>query len=248
MNFTVLRFDSIDSTNLEALKQARLGADEGSCIIARRQTAGRGRHGREWSSPSDAGLYLSVVLRPKLEVRFLPLITLSAAIAVYDALIELGVTPDIKWPNDILVNDKKICGILAETSDTAQGLVVVAGIGLNLTSDSFTSEIIETATCLAAELGRTAASTEVENVLLKYFGYWYDRLQQSDGPRETIDEWAKRSSYFTGKPVKVTLSNEQFVGITDGLEENGALRIRRDDDGPVTVQAGDIERLRPDIV
>ena len=157
MNFTVLRFDSIDSTNTEALRQARLGAGEGLCIVARRQTAGRGRHGRMWSSPKDAGLYLSVILRPAMEARFLPLLTLGAAVAVSDTLSELGVEPDIKWPNDIFVNEKKICGILAESTDTDDGLAVVVGIGINLTSKKFPNDI-RNATSLEDESGETSAA------------------------------------------------------------------------------------------
>jgi len=102
MNFTILRFDTLESTNTEAANQARAGADEGLCILARQQTAGRGRHGRTWISERDSGLYFSLILRPKLDAEFLPLITLMSGIAVYDALEELGLKPDIKWVNDVL--------------------------------------------------------------------------------------------------------------------------------------------------
>src|SRR5437868_14941143 len=124
MNFTILRFDSVDSTNTEALKQAKLGAGEGLCFVARQQTAGRGRHGRTWVSLEDAGLYFSIILRPRLETQYLTLITLMAGVAVHDALAEIGLKPDIKWVNDILVNEKKIGGILAETTETSKGLAV----------------------------------------------------------------------------------------------------------------------------
>src|SRR5436190_18936870 len=99
MNITVLTFDSLDSTNTEALKQARQGAGEGLCIVARQQTAGRGRHGRTWVSQKDAGLYFSIVLRPKIDTKSLPLITLMTGVAVHDTLQEFGVKPDIKWVN-----------------------------------------------------------------------------------------------------------------------------------------------------
>jgi birA, biotin-[acetyl-CoA-carboxylase] ligase region len=144
MNFTVRYFDSIDSTNTAALKQARTGADEGLCIVARQQTAGRGRQGRVWTSPPDAGLYLSIVLRPTPEAQQLPLITLASAVAVFDTLGQLDIDADIKWPNDILVDEKKICGILAETTETERGFAVVVGIGINLTSHNFPSELTDT--------------------------------------------------------------------------------------------------------
>src|SRR5258708_10466029 len=134
---TILRFDSIDSTNLEALRQARTGAPEGLCIVAREQTKGRGRLDRSWQSPKDAGLYCSVVLRPTLETAVWPLLTLMAALAVSDALMKAcSLRADIKWPNDLCVNDRKLCGILAETVDTETGSAAILGIGINLKADS----------------------------------------------------------------------------------------------------------------
>src|SRR5438128_642729 len=119
---TILRFDSIDSTNFEAMRQARAGADEGLCVIAREQTRGRGRLDRSWHSPKDAGLYFSIVLRPKIEMKTWPLMTLMAALAVSDALMRVcALRVDIKWPNDVYVGNRKLCGILAETTETEVG-------------------------------------------------------------------------------------------------------------------------------
>ena len=244
MNFTVQRFDSVDSTNTEALRNARIGAAHGTCIIARQQTAGRGRQGRVWISPPDAGLYLSVVLRPHLDHAMLPVITLAAAIAVHDALTELGLKPDIKWPNDVLVNEKKISGILAETAETADGLAVVVGIGVNVMNDSFPPEIVETATSIMSELGHDVIASDLEESLLGFLSYWYERLQLNGEQSEILGEWAKRSTYFRGKHVKITLTNEQFSGVTEGLESNGALRVRTEAGDVIIVQAGDVERMR----
>ena len=245
MNFTILRFDTLDSTNSEALRQARLGADEGLCIIARQQTAGRGRHGRTWVSDKDAGLYFSIVLRPMIETRFLPLITLMTGVAVYESLVEVGLKPDIKWVNDILLSEKKIAGILAETLETPTGLAVIVGIGINLSSQNLPEEIADIATSVeAASAPIQAATGEIENTLTKYLAYWYAILCGEDGPAVIRDEWRRRSSYFSGKGVQVALENEIFEGITDGLEENGALRVKTTDDLIKIVQAGDVERLR----
>ena len=115
----IQRLDSIDSTNLEALRQAKAGAPEGLCIVAREQTRGRGRLERSWQSPPDAGLYMSLLLRPEFEMTAWPLITLMAALAVYESLMKTcDLRADIKWPNDLCVNDRKLCGILAETVET----------------------------------------------------------------------------------------------------------------------------------
>ncbi len=244
MNFTVLRFDTVASTNTEATDQARRGADEGLCIIARQQTAGRGRHGRTWISEAGAGLYLSVVLRPKIDPRLLTLITLMAGIAVFDALTEFGLKPDIKWANDVLIGDRKISGILSETVDTAKGVAVIVGIGINLTSRNFPEEIAFTATSIEAEAKRMPDAIEVEAAVLKYIDYWYAVLREPDGADEVRRNWQQRSSYFTGKEVRVMLDGHALLGITDGLEPNGALRVKRSDGSVSIIHAGDVERLR----
>jgi len=257
VNINLLTFDTIDSTNTEALKQARLGAEEGLCIVARQQTAGRGRHGRIWVSEPDAGLYFSIVLRPKIETQYLPLITLMTGVAVHDTLGELGIDADIKWVNDLHVDGKKICGILAETTETSKGIAVIVGIGINIKSSNFPPEIAGTATSIQNETnsppyeGGAAASAGVvlpassAESLTKFLAYFYDILHGENGPAEIVDEWRKRSSYFSGKPVRVVLENETLEGVTDGLEPNGALRVKRNDGSlVVVVQAGDVEQLR----
>jgi BirA family biotin operon repressor/biotin-[acetyl-CoA-carboxylase] ligase len=244
VNFNILRFDTLDSTNTEAAKQARLGADEGLCVIARRQTAGRGRHGRTWVSQADAGLYFSLVLRPIFAPDQLPLITLMAAIALYDALKSVGLRPDIKWVNDLLIGDRKIGGILAEAQESPAGLAVVVGIGVNLTKGAISEHIANTATSLEAELGRPIPAIEIETSLSGFIKYWYDVLNGENGGAEILRAWQSRSSYSTGKHVRVTVSEAEFEGVTDGLEANGALRVRTSEGDLRIVQAGDVERLR----
>lgn len=244
MNFTILRYDALESTNTEAANHARLGADEGMCIVARQQTAGRGRQGRTWISEKDAGLYFSVVLRPKVDARLLPLITLMTGVAVYDTLAELGLKPDIKWVNDVLIGEKKICGILAETVDTPQGLAVIAGIGVNITSGNFLDEIAESATSIKTETGKPVAADELAESLTGYLSYFYAIFNDEAGPDEIINQWRRRSSYFSGRRVRVKLEREMIEGITDGLEENGALRVKMPDGSVKIVQAGDVERIR----
>ncbi len=245
MNITILRLETIDSTNSEAARQAKLGADEGLCVIAKQQTAGRGRHGRAWVSEKDAGLYFSIVLRPKMNMRFLPLITLMTGVAVYDALKEFGLKPDIKWVNDVLVGEKKISGILAETVETPKGLAVIVGIGINLTSRNFPDEIADTATSIQAETNLSVSSDVVAEKLTNFIGYFYDILLGASGPQEIIGHWQRRSTYFSGKAVRVTMESATVEGVTDGLEENGALRVKTSDGSVKIVQAGDVERLRP---
>jgi BirA family transcriptional regulator, biotin operon repressor / biotin---[acetyl-CoA-carboxylase] ligase len=241
MNFTILRFDTLDSTNNEAANQARQGADEGLCVIARRQTAGRGRQGRNWVSAEDAGLYFSIVLRPKIETRLLPLVTLIAGVTVHDTLKEHGLKPDIKWVNDVLVEEKKISGILAETAETAAGTAVILGIGINLTSRSFPDDIAETATSIEAETGAAITPDEIAETLTGYLGYFYEMLSEPD---KILEHWRNRSSYYSGKNVRVSVPGGVIEGLTDGLEDNGALRIKQSNGTLTIVQAGDVERLR----
>jgi BirA family biotin operon repressor/biotin-[acetyl-CoA-carboxylase] ligase len=244
MNLTILRFDSLSSTNTEALAQARQGADEGLCIVAREQTAGRGRHAREWVSGKDAGLYFSIVLRPRIETRVLPLLTLMGAVAVFEVLKEAGLEPDIKWPNDLLVSEKKICGILAEMADTPKGRVVVVGIGINLSSSDYPPELAETATSIEYETGQAPDAGELLLSLTRFFSEYYEMLHRSDGPEEVRRMWAARSSYFSGKQVRVTTANKVISGTTAGIEENGALIVETTDGVKEIVHAGDVERLR----
>ncbi len=245
MNFTILRFETIESTNTEALNQAKRGADEGLCIVARQQTAGRGRHGRVWISEKDAGLFFSIVLRPRIEMRFLPLVTLMTAVAVHDTLETLyAIDCDIKWVNDIHVRGKKICGILAETCETSKGLAVVVGIGINLKSSNFPSEIAETATSIESEANKTSNAENLLQKLTFYLAQNCDILYGANGAEKIRDEWTGRSSYAFGKSVKVVLENEMIHGITQGIEENGALRVRQDSGEIRIVHAGDVTQLR----
>ncbi len=245
MNFTILRFDQIDSTNTEALNQAKRGADEGLCVVARRQTAGRGRHGRVWVSEKDAGLFFSVVLRPTIETRFLPLVTLMSAVVVHDTLEELyAIDCDIKWVNDIHIRGKKVCGILAETCETPKGLAVVVGIGINLKSSNFPPEIAETATSIEAETNQTPNAEILLQKLTFFLSEFRDVLSGANGAEKIRAEWTRRSSYAFGKRVRVVIENETIHGITRGIEENGALRVELDCGEIRTIHAGDVENLR----
>ena len=244
MRIRILHFDTLDSTNLEALRHARLGAEEGLCVVALQQTAGRGRRGRDWVSLAGNGLYLSILLRPALDDQTLPLITLMAAVAVHDVLsASVGLKPDIKWPNDILVNEKKICGILAESSETEYGLAVVVGIGINLRSPA-DEAAMPSATSIESEGGKSDGD-DVLSAVTRSFASYYDVLQTPSGPKTILEEWRRRSTYFSGKEVKAEIENNKIItGVTDGLEANGALRVRAADGEIHAVHAGDVASLR----
>jgi BirA family transcriptional regulator, biotin operon repressor / biotin---[acetyl-CoA-carboxylase] ligase len=242
---TILRFDSIDSTNLEAIRQAKLGAPEGLCIVAREQTRGRGRLDRSWQSPKDAGLYFSIVLRPQLEMSAWPLMTLMAALAVSDALMKAcDLRVDIKWPNDVCVRDRKLSGILAETIDAESGPVAIIGIGINLIADSLPATVNDLATSVEAATGRPPNLERVLEELVKAIGERYELLQSSSGGEHTIREWCAASSYAMGRRVRIATAVDSFQGTTRGLESDGALRVETDNGEIRIVRAGDVTALR----
>ncbi|HEX8097215.1 MAG TPA: biotin--[acetyl-CoA-carboxylase] ligase [Pyrinomonadaceae bacterium] len=242
---TILRFDSLPSTNTEAARQAALGAPEGLCVVSREQTEGRGRRDRLWVSPSDAGLYFSIILRPRIDTALWPLITLAASLAVRDALLEAcALNVDIKWPNDIIAGDRKLCGILAETVETETGRACVLGIGINLRDTAFPPELLERAASVEALTGGVHDIEGLLQSLLRSLSRHYRRLHEAHGAEETVRDWSQSSSYSYGKRVRVCTGGEIFDGITRGLESDGALRVEIPGGEIKTVRAGDVTSLR----
>jgi BirA family biotin operon repressor/biotin-[acetyl-CoA-carboxylase] ligase len=244
----VLRFDSLPSTNTELARLASEGADEGLSILADEQTAGRGRLQRAWSSPKGAGLYFSLLLRPKISQDRWPLITFMAALAVGDALREAaGVETDIKWPNDLLSGERKICGILAEAIDTPNGRAVVLGIGINLTQAAFPSELANVATSVSEATGRPPEREAILAALLAALSRWYSLLNEPAGREKIIATWSSRSSYASGRLVSVSNGDELWQGTTSGLEQDGALRLRTESGEVRLVRAGDGYSVRSSV-
>jgi BirA family transcriptional regulator, biotin operon repressor / biotin---[acetyl-CoA-carboxylase] ligase len=243
---TILRFESIDSTNLEAMRQAKAGAAEGLCIIAREQTRGRGRLDRSWHSPKDAGLYFSVILRPPFKLFLWPLISLAAALAVYDALAKVfELTVDIKWPNDIIVGDRKLAGILAETVETADGAAVVLGIGINLTSENPPLVLDQLATSVAKVTNAAVDREPLIAELVESLNRRYEMLLSDSGAEQIIHDWCASSSFAYDRHVRVAVADDSIEGITRGLERDGALRVETSEGAIRIVRAGDVKAVRP---
>lgn len=241
----ILRFDAVSSTNTEAAEQAMRGAAEGVCVVARAQTAGRGRHERQWISPPDAGIYFSMILRPRFDISRWPLITLMAALAVHDALVRAcDLRTDIKWPNDIYAEERKLGGILAETVETATGRAVVLGIGINLNDNALPPELKAMASSVESATGRAVDREALLGQLVRALGGRYAELDSPPGAARTREEWIKRSSYAEGKRVRVACGTEVFEGTTRGLAADGALRVETDKAEIKVVRAGDVTALR----
>jgi len=237
----LLRFESLSSTNTELARLASDGAEEGLSIVAEEQTAGRGRLQRAWSSPKGAGLYFSILLRPAIPQDRWPLITFMAALAVGDALSEAaGVHTDIKWPNDLLSGERKICGILAEGIETPGGRAVIVGIGINLTQDAFPEELANMAISVAAAAGRQPERETILASLLRALARWYALLHEPSGLEKIVAAWCSRSSYASGKAVQVTNGDEVWQGTTCGVEPDGGLRLGTQNGETKIVRAGDV--------
>jgi BirA family biotin operon repressor/biotin-[acetyl-CoA-carboxylase] ligase len=239
--FKIRHFATLGSTN--TLLKEWVDAPEFTCVVADEQTAGRGRRDRSWHSSPGDGLYLSILLRPPSSSPKLPLLSLMSAVAVAEALIDRGVAGvDIKWPNDVLVNQRKLCGILAEGVG-ANPMRVILGIGVNLNHPSFPEELRETATSLFIETGSRVGVDEFRDRLLERIARWHDIWRRGQHARIT-QRWQELSSYSRGQKIIVTLDDEQLAGVTDGLTEEGALRLLANDGALKTIFAGDVMRLR----
>ena len=241
----ILRFESLPSTNTELARMASEGAAEGVAILAEEQTAGRGRLQRAWSSPRGAGLYFSILLRPTIAPSDWPLITFVAALAVGDALSEAaGVQTDIKWPNDLLSGERKICGILAEAIETPAGRAVVVGMGINLTQKAFPEELVNVATSVSEVTGEQPERETILAALLRALSRWYSLLSEAGGREKIVAAWSSRSSYANGRLVRVSNGDEVWQGTTCGVEHDGALRLNTTNGEMKLVRAGDVYSLR----
>ena len=241
----ILRYESLPSTNDEAARWAAQGAEEGLAVVAEEQTAGRGRLQRTWVSTKGAGLYCSVLLRPKISQERWPLITFVGVLSVSDALREsCGLRTDIKWPNDLLAGERKICGILAEVIDTEMGRAIVLGMGINVTSEAFPPELASVAISVEEATGKQYEKTSILHFLLNALSRWYSLLQEIDGNEKILAEWSSRSSYVEGKLVKIVNGAETIVGVTRGLESDGALRLETEAGDVIAIRAGDVVSVR----
>ncbi len=219
-----------------ARELAREQAAEGTVVIADRQTAGRGRLGRSWLSPGGS-LALSVVLYPRLAE--LPSLIMLASLAVVDAIrVSTGLESQIKWPNDVLINGRKVCGILIET-DVSHGTVkyAIIGIGLNVNvSPAALAEVRPPPTSLSAELGHAISKREVTRALLRETDRRYVDLRAG---RSLFEEWRDRLVTL-GRPVRVTSGETVFEGTAESVDPDGSLSVRLPDGGLSRVLAGDV--------
>jgi BirA family biotin operon repressor/biotin-[acetyl-CoA-carboxylase] ligase len=232
----------IGSTNTEAMEAASAGAPEGSVFVAEEQTAGRGRGAHQWDSAPSTGIYCSVVLRPALPPAEALILSLAAGLAVHAAVqqVDSRILPDLKWPNDLLIDGKKFCGILTEMNAEATRVrYLVVGIGINVNQARFPADLQPIATSLRLASGTEWSRVELCAALLKSLDREYRDLLQKPGAHESIlKRFQERSSSARGRQVQVE-ENGGFKGVTEGLDPRGFLQVRTAD-GLRTVLSGTV--------
>jgi len=236
----IYHFETAASTNDTAKALGAQGAAEGTLVVAETQSSGRGRLGRHWLSPSGMGIYASLLLRPPLPPNELPQITLSTAVAMVRALTRAaGVTPGIKWPNDLILRGKKLGGILTEMeTESDQIRYLVVGLGLNVNDPDFPSELTGTATSLFREEGRTFSRVHILRAWLEEFEALYLRFLER-GFAEILEEW-KQHSVTLGKCVAVRQGLRQLEGLAIEVADDGALLLETARGELVKVTSGEI--------
>lgn len=222
----IVFYETIDSTNNQAKRLAEEGYKNGTLIVANEQSAGKGRHGRSWESPKDTAIFMSLLLRPDIKPDNASMITLVSALAVSRAITKLtGQQALIKWPNDIVMNGKKVCGILTEMS-VKSGCTdyIVVGIGINVNTEAFPEEIQNTATSLYLEIGEHVSRVELIGQVWEYFEEIYEVYLQTQDLRKFVKAYDERL-VNKNQYVRVLDPQEPFEGKACGITERGALIV-----------------------
>lgn len=238
----VEHFEEIDSTNSWLCEQASAGAPEGLVVFSDFQTAGRGRLDRQWRAPTRSALLCSLLFRPNLSVDQLQLVVGAVALSTRAALVRLcGLRPALKWPNDLVVDDKKLAGLLADIVTTGDGLAVVIGLGLNL-SDSPGDGA---ATSVLGETGITLSARGLLDILLEEIEWRYWQAQNDEGRNDLRHEY-EGALVTVGQRVRVERLDDVVTGEARGVDDCGRLIV--DVDGvPMTFSTGDVVHVRPQL-
>src|ERR1700744_6524728 len=241
-------FPTIHSTNTHAMQQAEAGAPDGSVYFADEQTAGRGRGMHEWSSPAGSGLYVSVLLRPRIPPADVLWFSLAAGLAVRDAVQQVtSLACDLRWPNDLLFGKRKFCGILTElNAEVTRIRHLVVGIGINVHQQQFPPDLRHLATSLQIETGRTWPRQDLLIALLKPLHREVlalsDPANANAATQSILERLEQASSWVRGKEVAVE-EVEGFTGVTEGLDARGFLRVRTPQ-GMRTIFSGGVREIK----
>jgi BirA family biotin operon repressor/biotin-[acetyl-CoA-carboxylase] ligase len=243
----VLRLEVTDTTMREAAEWAERNAPEGTLVLAEEQTAGRGRLGRAWISRRALGIYGSLVLRPKVPPAQATLLTLVAGLGAARGIGEAaGRQCDIRWPNDVLLNDKKCCGVLVELSAEQDRVnYAIAGFGINVNHESMPAELAGAATSLRIETGCEFVREVVLDAVLKHTERYYDMFLERGAPA-VLEAFSRASTYVRGRRVVVESGDRTLAGTTAGLSAAGLLLLETDPGRIEPVLTGSVRRWQPD--
>lgn len=238
---TIIHLEQVDSTNTLAKKLADEGKTEGTLVLAEEQTGGRGRRGRSWCTPKGSAVAMTLLLRPKFRPEHASMVTLIMGLAVTKAIRQLcSINAGIKWPNDVVYNGKKICGILTEMSAGQDGIHhVVVGVGINVNAAEFPEELRSIATSLLLELG-----WEVDrNELIAESLFWFEKYYEAFVQKESFAPLKAEYETFLlnkGQKVKVLEPGNEYTGTALGINEKGELLVQREDGIMTAVYAGEV--------
>lgn len=235
-------FESTGSTNQVAKQVGEEGAPDGTLILAEEQTAGRGRSGRKWVTPPRCAIAFSLLLRPTLPPQRISMTTLVMGLAVEQAVRKrYDLAVGIKWPNDVVIDGKKICGILTEMSAEMDGVhYIVIGTGINANLTSFPEEIRDVATSLQIQLGHPVDRAALLTQVLEEFETYYGIFEE-DGDLRRLQETYNQDLLSRDQKVRVLDPKGEYTGTALGIDKEGQLLVRRDDSGEVTkVWSGEV--------
>ena len=229
----------IDSTNLWIKRLAKEGAPEGTLALAEFQSAGRGRLGRSWEVPEGTSVMMSILLRPKFEPQYAPTLTLVMGMAVAKAVKKLGFDVSIKWPNDVVVSHKKICGILTEMG-VRDGKIdyAVIGVGINVNIREFPEEMADKATSLYLESGKEFDRSQIPGLVMEAFEKYYEKFAATCDLSGLKEEYESILANYN-QPVRV-LAKEPYEGVARGITDGGELLVEKTDGTIVAVSAGEV--------
>lgn len=240
MDINVVHYKEIDSTNAEARRLSQEGAESGLVVTAKKQTAGKGRRGRSWASPANENLYFSVLLRPSIEPEKAPMLTLVMAYSVAKALQEKDIQVLIKWPNDLVLSGKKVCGILTEMNlSGTQVEDIIVGVGVNVNTMNFPGELEDKATSLRKETSRELECRDLLQLILKEFDMQYQRFLENQD-LGFLQEDYNIMLINRDREVMVLELGKEYLAKALGINKHGELLVRKEDGSTEAIFAGEV--------
>ncbi len=241
METKIIHFETIDSTNTKVRELAYQGATEGTVVVAEKQSAGKGRRGRSWESPAGTNIYMSVLLRPQIEVNKAPMLTLVMAYSIGRVLKKRGYdSVQIKWPNDLILSGKKVCGILTEAELSGQEIShVVVGVGINVNEKEFSEELLDKATSLYLEKKAEENREELIEDILDAFAADYELFLKKQNLTFLREEYNQMLVNYH-REVRVLEPGNEYSAVARGINDMGELLVEKADGSMEAVYAGEV--------